>query len=75
MDNCPPSGCTWILGQCETFSRPARYHQWRSWVNSVFYNPGVAVRVLGEEGSLNDSKNYDDLTRDSYNRCRCTRPM
>ena len=35
----------------------------------------VALRVSGEEGSLTDSKNYDDLTRDSYNRCRCTPPM
>ncbi len=42
---------------------------------SVFYNPCVALRVLGEEGSLTNSKNYDDLTRDSYNRCRCTHPM
>ncbi len=42
------------------------------WVNSVFYNPGVAMRVSGEEGSLTDSKKYDYLTRDSYNPCRCT---
>jgi len=35
----------------------------------------VALRVSREEGSLTDSKNYDDLTRDSYNRCCCTPPM
>ncbi len=45
------------------------------WVKSVFYNPRVALRVSGEEGSLTDSINYDDLTRDSYHRCHCTPRM
>jgi len=35
----------------------------------------VALRFLGEEGYLFDSKYNYDLMRDSYNRCHCTPPM